>query len=154
MNFSQSFNPFGALTGVLASQIFVLSQLNTMTAGERAVLSGSELVAIQRGELNAVTMAYLILGAVMLVLLLLIIFTKMPKAQDDDKSLDLKATWSLLKKNKNYVWGVLAQFFYVGAQIAVWSFIIRYAMQQLDLDAVIAGGSKSFRKQLLVHYGV
>ena len=43
-----------------------------------------------------------------------------------------------LKKNKTYVWGVVAQFFYVGAQIAVWSFIIRYVMQQLDLDAVIA----------------
>ncbi|WP_298649421.1 L-fucose:H+ symporter permease [uncultured Proteiniphilum sp.] len=138
LNFSQSFNPFGALTGVLASQIFVLSQLNTLTAGERAVLSGSELISIQRGELNAVTMAYLILGAVMLVLLLLIIFTKMPKAQDDDKSLDLKATWGRLKKNKNYIWGVVAQFFYVGAQIAVWSFIIRYAMQQLDFDSVIA----------------
>lgn len=139
LNFSQSFNPFGALTGVLASQIFILSQLNTLTAGERVLLSGPELASIQRGELNAVTMAYLILGAVMLVLLLLIIFTKMPKAQDDDKSLDLKATWGRLKKNKNYIWGVVAQFFYVGAQIAVWSFIIRYAMQQLDLDAVIAG---------------
>ncbi|MDR2816520.1 MAG: L-fucose:H+ symporter permease [Proteiniphilum sp.] len=139
LNFSQSFNPFGALTGVLASQIFVLSQLNTMTAGERGVLSGPELASIQRGELNAVTMAYLILGTVMLVLLLLIIFTKMPKAQDDDKSLDLKATWGRLKKNKNYIWGVVAQFFYVGAQIAVWSFIIRYAMQQLNFDTVIAG---------------
>ena len=138
LNFSQSFNPFGALTGVLASQIFVLSQLNTMTAGERTVLNGDELNAIQRGELNAVTMAYLILGVVMLALLLMIIFTKMPKAQDDDKSLDLKATWSRLKKNKNYIWGVVAQFFYVGAQIAVWSFIIRYAMQQLNFDAVIA----------------
>jgi len=138
LNFSQSFNPFGALTGVLASQIFVLSQLNTMTAGERVLLSGSELASIQRGELNAVTMAYLILGAVMFLLLLLIIFTKMPKAQDDDKSLDLKATWGRLKKNKNYIWGVVAQFFYVGAQIAVWSFIIRYAMQQLDFDGVIA----------------
>ncbi|MDR0574436.1 MAG: L-fucose:H+ symporter permease [Tannerella sp.] len=139
LNFSQSFNPFGALTGVLASQIFVLSQLNTSTAGERAVLSGSELASIQRGELNAVTMAYLILGAVMLALLLLIIFAKMPKAQDDDKSLNLKATWGRLKKNKNYIWGVVAQFFYVGAQIAVWSFIIRYVMQQLDFDAMIAG---------------
>ena len=138
LNFSQSFNPFGALTGVLASQIFVLSQLNTMTAGERVLLSGSELASIQRGELNAVTMAYLILGTVMFLLLLLIIFTKMPKAQDDDKSLDLKATWGRLKKNKNYIWGVVAQFFYVGAQIAVWSFIIRYAMQQLDFDGVIA----------------
>ena len=139
LNFSQSFNPFGALTGVLASQIFVLSQLNTMTAGERALLSEDALNVIQRGELNAVTMAYLILGAVMLVLLLLIFFTRMPKAQDDDKSLDLKGTWSRLKKNKNYIWGVVAQFFYVGAQIAVWSFIIRYAMQQLNFDAVIAG---------------
>ncbi|HCC86344.1 MAG: L-fucose transporter [Proteiniphilum acetatigenes] len=139
LNFSQSFNPFGALTGVLVSQIFVLSQLNTMTAAERDALSGPELVAIQNGELNAVTTAYLILGVVMLALFLLIYFTRMPKAQDDDKSLDLKATWGRLKRNKNYVWGVVAQFFYVGAQIAVWSFIIRYAMQQLNFDGVIAG---------------
>ncbi|MDR1517246.1 MAG: L-fucose:H+ symporter permease [Dysgonamonadaceae bacterium] len=139
LNFSQSFNPFGALTGVMASQIFVLSQLNTMTADERVALNETDLGLIQRGELNAVTTAYLILGAVMLVLFLLILFTKMPKAQDDDKSLNLKATWGRLKKNKNYVWGVVAQFFYVGAQIAVWSFIIRYAMQQLDFDAVIVG---------------
>jgi FHS family L-fucose permease-like MFS transporter len=138
LNFSQSFNPFGALTGVLASQIFVLSQLNTMTAAEREALSELELEAIQNGELNAVTTAYLILGLVMLVLFLLIWFTSMPKAQDEDKSLNLKATWGRLKKNKNYVWGVIAQFFYVGAQIAVWSFIIRYAMQQLNFDAVIA----------------
>ena len=139
LNFSQSFNPFGALTGVLVSQIFVLSQLNTMTAAERDALSGPELVAIQNGELNAVTTAYLILGVVMLALFLLIYFTRMPKAQDEDKSLDLKATWARLKKNKNYLWGVIAQFFYVGAQIAVWSFIIRYAMQQLNFDGVIAG---------------
>ncbi|MEA4916969.1 sugar MFS transporter [Proteiniphilum sp.] len=137
LNFSQSFNPFGALAGALASQIFVLSQLNTLTAGERAHLSESELTTIQNGELNAVTMAYLILGVVMLVVLLLIIFTKMPKAQDDDKSLNLKATWGRLRKNKNYIWGVIAQFFYVGAQIAVWSFMIRYAMHQLDFDSVI-----------------
>ena len=139
LNFSQSFNPFGALTGVLVSQIFVLSQLNTMTAAERNALSGMELINIQNGELNAVTTAYMILGLVMLVLFLLIWFTVMPKAQDEDKSLDLRATWSRLKRNKNYVWGVAAQFFYVGAQIAVWSFIIRYAMQQLGFDAVIAG---------------
>lgn len=139
LNFSQSFNPFGALTGVLVSQIFVLSQLNIMTASERAELSNSELVTIQNVELNAVTAAYMIIGVVMLVLFLLILFTKMPKAQDDDKSLDLKATWGRLKKNKNYIWGIIAQFFYVGAQIAVWSFIIRYVMQQLNFDTVIAG---------------
>lgn len=139
LNFSQSFNPFGALTGVLVSQVFVLSQLNTMSAADRASLGETELQAIQNGELLAVTNAYLILGLVMLVLFLLIFFTRMPQAQDDDKTLHLKATLRRLLKNKNYVWGVVAQFFNIGAQIAVWSFIIRYAIQQLDLDAVIAG---------------
>lgn len=139
LNFSQSFNPFGALTGVFVSQVFVLSQLNTMSAADRTALNETELLSIQKGELLAVTNAYMILGLVMLVLFLLIIFTKMPKAQDDDKTLNLKATFGRLKKNKNYVWGVIAQFFYVGAQIAVWSFIIRYVMQQLNLDAVISG---------------
>ncbi len=139
LNFSQSFNPFGALTGVLVSQVFVLSQLNTMSAADRVALDESALLSIQKGELLAVTNAYLILGAVMLTLFLLILFTRMPKAQDDDKSLNLKATFGRLRKNRNYVWGVVAQFFYVGAQIAVWSFIIRYAMQQLNFDAVIAG---------------
>ncbi len=139
LNFSQSFNPFGALTGVLVSQIFILSQLNTMSAEGRAALSEAELLSIQEGELLAVTNAYLILGLVMLVLFLLILFTRMPKAQDGDKTLNLKATFGRLLKNKNYVWGVVAQFFNIGAQIAVWSFIIRYAMQQLNLDGVIAG---------------
>lgn len=150
LNFSQSFNPFGALTGVLASQIFVLSQLNTMSAAERAALNEADLVNIQNVELNAVTLAYMILGLVMLVLFLLIFFTKMPQAQDDDRSLNLKATFDRLRKNKNYVWGVVAQFFYVGAQIAVWSYIIRYAMQQLQFDAVISGlGSNASQESII-----
>lgn len=138
LNFSQSFNPFGAVTGVLASQIFVLSQLNTMTANERAALTPVELNSIQLGELNAVTTAYLILGIIIFLIFIMILLTKMPKIQDEDKSLNLKATWLRLKKSKNYVWGVVAQFFYVGSQIAVWSFIIRYVMQTLSFDSVIA----------------
>ena len=79
----------------------------------------------------------------MLIILLAIFFTKMPYAREDDKNLDLKGTFRRLIKNKNYVWGVIAQFFYVGAQIAVWSFIIRYAIQQLQLDALVAGLGKN-----------
>src|SRR5690554_205441 len=52
LNFSQSFNPFGALTGVLVSQVFVLSQLNTLSAAERRALQQEELTAIQNLELN------------------------------------------------------------------------------------------------------
>jgi len=138
LNFAQSFNPFGAITGVVISQVFILSQLNTMSAGERAAIPAEELSRIQSGELNAVTMTYMSIGLIMTGILLAIYFTRMPKLKEDDKTLDLRNTFRRLFKNKNYVWAVVAQFFYVGAQIAVWSFIIRYVMQQLQLESVIA----------------
>lgn len=138
LNFAQSFNPFGAIAGAVVSQVFILSQLNTKGAAERAVLPVEELAKIQGAELHAVTTTYVILGGVMLILLLAFLFTRMPNLKEDDKSLDLIPTMRRLLKNKKYVWGVIAQFFYVGAQIAVWSFAIRYAMHQLHFDAVIA----------------
>ena len=138
LNLAQSFNPFGAITGVVISQVFILSKLNTYTAAERVALPPAELAAIQAGELNAVTNTYVILGAVMVALMLAIWLTKMPRLREDGGKIELGATFKRLFKNKNYVWGVAAQFFYVGAQIAVWSFVIRYAMQQLDFDGVVA----------------
>ena len=138
LNLSQAFNPFGAITGVIISQIFILSQLNGMTATERAQLPVEELAAIQGEELNAVTTAYVVLGLVMLVLLLVIRLTKMPNLRENGEKIEFIATLRRLVKNRNYVWGVIAQFFYVGAQIAVWSFVIRYAMVQLNFDGVLA----------------
>jgi FHS family L-fucose permease-like MFS transporter len=139
LNFAQSFNPFGAITGVVISQVFILSQLNRMTAAERATISVEELSKIQGAELNAVTFTYITIGLIMTGLMVAIWLTRMPALKEDDKSLDLRSTFKRLGRNSNYVWGVIAQFFYVGAQIAVWSFIIRYSMQQLKLDSVIEG---------------
>ena len=98
-----------------------------MTATERAQLPAEELAAIQGQELNAVTTAYVVLGLVMLVLLLAIRLTKMPNLSEKGEKIEFGATLRRLIKNKNYVWGVIAQFFNIGAQIAVWSFVIRYA---------------------------
>ncbi len=102
------------------------------------MLPEEELSHIQASELHSVTMTYVILGLIMVALFLAIHFTKMPNLKEDDKKLDFTGTWKRLRKNSNYLWAVVAQFFYVGAQIAVWSFIIRYVMQQLQLDSVIA----------------
>lgn len=143
LNFSQSFNPFGAIAGVVISQIFILSQLNLLTATERAQLPAEELTAIQGEELRAITTTYVVLGIVMLLLLLAIRLTKMPNLREERGKLEFGATFRRLIKNRNYVWGVVAQFFYVGAQIAVWSFVIRYAMQQLEFDAILAGLGES-----------
>ena len=138
LNFAQSFNPFGAITGVVISQVFVLSQLNLFTASERAALPVAELTAIQGAELNAVTTAYMAVGAAMLLILFAIMFTKMPNLKEGGQKLDFAGTFNRLIKNRTYVWSVVAQFFYVGAQIAVWSFVIRYAMQQFQLDEIVA----------------
>lgn len=150
LNLAQSFNPFGAISGVIISQVFILSKLSTMTAADRALLPPEELSRIQGAELNAVTMTYIAVGLVMAVLLFLIYITKMPKLKEDDKTLDFKNTFKRLRKNKNFSWAVVAQFFYVGAQIAVWSFAIRYVMQQLQLDALIADLGKNPEPGLVI----
>jgi len=139
LNLSQSFNPFGALTGAIISQIFVLSQLNTMSESQRNNLSPEQLLSVQLPELNAVTTTYVILGLVILGVLIAIYFTKMPNMKEDDKAIDFKGTWSRLKTNKRYIWSVTAQFLYVGAQVAVWSYTIRYVMHQLNLNEIMAG---------------
>lgn len=138
LNLSQSFNPFGALTGAVISQIFVLSQLNTMDEGQRRALTPQQLVDVQLPELKAVTMTYVVLGLIILSVLVMIYLTKMPNLKEEDKSIDFKGTWNRLRKNKRYVWSVVAQFLYVGAQVAVWSYTIRYVIHQLNLNEIVA----------------
>lgn len=137
LNFAQSFNPFGAITGVLISQIFILSQLNTLDEQAREALSAEDLIAMQGQELHHVTMTYVILGVVMVAILTMIHLTKMPDLKETGK-IDFKGSFKRLMGNKMYIWSVVAQFFYVGAQIAVWSFVIRYAIHALDFNGIIA----------------
>ena len=143
LNLAQSFNPLGSIIGVIISQIFILSELNKASATERSAMATTDLQAIQAGELNAVTMTYVSVGIVLLVLWLLIYFIKMPKASDADSKVNLGPTIKRLLKNKNYVMGVIAQFFYVGAQIGVWSFTIRYAMSNLNLEKIELAAGKT-----------
>jgi fucose permease len=58
-------------------------------------------------------------------------FTKMPKDSEEEATVDVRASLRRLLKNPRYASGVIAQFFNVWAQIGVWSFTIRYVMQEL-----------------------
>jgi FHS family L-fucose permease-like MFS transporter len=136
LNLAQSFNPLGSISGVLISQVFILSELNTAGATERLAMNPEELSMIKAGELNAVTTTYVSIGLLLLVLWVLILITRMPRASDQGTKVDLKATLKRLLHNRSYVMGVIAQFFYVGAQIGVWSFTIRYAMSALNLENI------------------
>ena len=134
LNLAQSFNPVGSITGVLLSKLFILSQLNSADATERAQMSESQLKAIQTEELAAVMGPYVGVAAALAILWILIKVTTMPSASDADSSINFGASFKRLVSNKNYVWAVVAQFFYVGAQIGVWSFTIRFVMQEIDLN--------------------
>lgn len=134
LNFAQSFNPIGSIIGVLLSKFFILSNLNQADAAQRAAMSPEQLQAIQAEELGAVMGPYVGVAFFLLALWLAIAFTKMPKASDEDNNIDFISAFGRLIRRPHYVWAVVAQFFYVGAQIGVWSFTIRYVMQELKLN--------------------
>ncbi|MBD3274499.1 MAG: L-fucose:H+ symporter permease [Candidatus Marinimicrobia bacterium] len=134
LNFAQSFNPIGSITGVLLSKYFILSNLNTASAEERALMTPEQLQAVQAQELNAVMGPYVGVALLLVVLWITIATRDMPAVSQKKVKIDLIPTLKRLWKQKQYVWGVVAQFFYVGAQIGVWSFTIRYVMQELGIN--------------------
>ena len=96
-------------------------------------MGAEQLQQIQSDELAAVMGPYVGVALVLIVLWVAMALMKMPKASDADKG-RLGPTLKRLLRNRNWKWGVVAQFFYVGAQIGVWSFTIRYAMAELNLN--------------------
>jgi FHS family L-fucose permease-like MFS transporter len=134
LNLAQSFNPIGSIFGVFLSKLFILSNLNSADAAERALMSKEQLGAVQTQELSAVMGPYVGVAFVLVLIWIMIAVVKMPKASDAGASLDFLPTFKRLLKNRRYTSGVIAQFFYVGAQIGVWSFTIRYVMQELNIN--------------------
>lgn len=138
LNLAQSFNPIGSIMGVVISKIWILSELRQLSAEQRAALPPEELRRIQLDELEAVMGPYVTVAIGLIVIWILIAICKMPNSSDqgdgEDKSLNLGSTLWRLTKNPRYMTGVVAQFFYVGAQIGVWSFTIRYVMKELNLN--------------------
>ncbi len=133
LNFAQSFNPIGSIFGVLLSKYFILSNLNLASAEERAVMGAEQLNEIQAAELNAVMGPYVAVAFLLMAIWIAIALIKMPTASDRSGKLDLIPTLKRLIRIRHYRWGIMAQFFYVGAQIGVWSYTIRYVMQELSI---------------------
>ncbi|MDR0756462.1 MAG: L-fucose:H+ symporter permease [Tannerella sp.] len=167
LNFAQAFNPMGSITGMfIASQIIlkkleendhnaleILKQTNaTLAAGIDAGkpyaeevrqalqdVAPSALKSVQETDLSIVSGPYLILGVVVLAFFLFFFFTRLPRiAADKDKTYSLKRTVDMLFRNKCYLWSVVAQTFYVGVQIMVWTFIIQYADKELGMPKSVA----------------
>ncbi|MCQ2162216.1 MAG: L-fucose:H+ symporter permease [Bacteroidales bacterium] len=143
LNLAQTFNPMGSLSGMAVASFVVLpSLLSDQHRDAAGVNHFAELDAATKGlervqDLATIRNAYVVLGIVVLVVLLVIALTKMPNTVDTARKLNTKDTLSRLWHNTVYREGVLAQVFYVGAQIMVWTFIIQYA-DNLGIDKATA----------------
>ncbi|MBQ5741556.1 MAG: L-fucose:H+ symporter permease [Bacteroidaceae bacterium] len=143
LNLAQSFNPMGSLSGMAVASLIMLPQLwsdKRNEAGEIIfhTLSEAEKAEIRLHDLAVIRDPYVMLGIVVLLIFIVIALKKMPLVSTNDERQDsAKNTLQRLSKNVVYREGVVAQMFYVAAQIMVWTFIIHYA-DNLGIDKATA----------------
>ncbi len=140
LNLAQAFNPMGSLLGMFVAQQFILERLNPASSAERGALDAADLMAMTASDLGIIRTPYVAIAFVLMVVFAAIALTKMPHTPSVSKAGDLGSTLKRLMANANYKGGVIAQAFYVGAQIMCWTFIIHYAEKELGMDAATAQG--------------
>jgi len=124
LNFAQSFNGLGASLAPYLGGIFILSGIEH-SKSELASMSANQLNQYLQSEADAVKIPYLVISILVLGVAALIYFTTMPEVPVEEKEIETGVRKAL--KHSQLRWGVVAQFFYVGAQVCVTSFFIRFA---------------------------
>ncbi|EFB8546636.1 L-fucose:H+ symporter permease [Escherichia coli] len=135
LNLAQTFNSFGAIIAVVFGQSLILSNVPHQSQDVLDKMSPEQLSAYKHSLVLSVQTPYMIIVAIVLLVALLIMLTKFPALQSDNHS-DAKqgsfsASLSRLARIRHWRWAVLAQFCYVGAQTACWSYLIRYAVEEI-----------------------
>ena len=143
LNLAQAFNPIGSLMGMFVASSFVLANLHSDTKEVREIgfsnLDEMTKLSIREHDLDIIRNPYVALGCVVLLVFIIIaIFVKNDDRKEESQTTSSsKGTLKRLFSNKVYRSGVLTQFFYVAAQIMVWTFIIQYA-DRLGIDKATA----------------
>ena len=141
LNFSQAFNPFGSIAGVLIGTVFIFSGIELSPQQVAAMKAAGQYDAYLQQETMRVIEPYLALGAVVFLWALLIIRTRFPKVAEEAETgaARQKGRFRDLFQHRHFVTGVLAQFFYVGAQVGTWSYFIQYVQDYTHQPEKIAG---------------
>ncbi len=141
LNFSQAFNPLGSISGVLIGTIFIFSNVELSPAQVTALKAAGQYPAVLHSETMRVIAPYLILGAVVLIWAILILFTRFPRVGEEtnpDGTADRGSFFELFRY-PHFLFAVLAQFFYVGAQVGTWSYFISYVEDYAHQTDKVAG---------------
>jgi len=133
LNFAQSFNGVGAFVAPLIGGKFILSGVEHTKEELNQMAANGTLNAYLQSEADTVKIPYLIIAAVVVIVTIGFLLTKLPEVKESD-SADAHTGFSLKVLRHSHVrWAVFAQFFYVGAQVGVGSFFIRFSKQVMDL---------------------
>nr|WP_233267476.1 L-fucose:H+ symporter permease [Paraglaciecola sp. L3A3] len=170
LNLAQAFNPIGSLTGMFVASTLILNKLQVEEFRQAEKLAHPEYKdmlpsmvdgkltqalhdfaaadpvahqAMQAADLITVRGPYVAIATIVTILFFVYLFFKLPKTMSQQNPLtlgELKETFIRLKNNNRYIEGVIAQAFYVGAQIMCWTFIIHYGMTVVGLTSAEAQG--------------
>ncbi len=140
LNFSQAFNPLGAITAALVGTIFIFSGVELTPDQIAARQAQHSYEAYLRSETLRVIEPYLVIGAVALVWALLIFRTKFPSIESEhENDAGDHGHFRELFRYPHFLLAVVAQFFYVGAQVGTWSYFISYVQEYAHQPEKVAG---------------
>ena len=144
LNFSQAFNPLGAMTGAFVGSQFIFSGIEHSQTQVETMKTAGVYQDYLHTEILRVIPPYMIIGVIILVWAFLIWKVKFPaetdnKVKSKDKTDDGHGHIGKLLKYPHFINGVVAQFFYVGAQVGTWSFTIQYVKDYIQVPEKDAG---------------
>lgn len=142
LNLAQAFNPIGALAGMYVAMQYVQARMNPMDSATRMALPEEQFNLIKTHDLEVLIQPYIFIGAVVIVLLVAIRLMKMPMDGDTRSKKSLATALRELARVKNYREGVIAQFFYIGAQVMCWTFIIQYGTRVFMAEGMDERGAE------------
>ncbi len=147
LNFAQSFNPPGTIAGVLIGTWFIFSGVDATPAQVSAMKAQGTYVSYLHTEILRVVPTYVVLGCCVMILAVFLSRARFPKSLDSNEyegypsqvSEPRGGTYGRLFRNRSLIWAITAMFFYVGAQVSIWSNLIPYLRAYTTLGDRSAG---------------
>jgi FHS family L-fucose permease-like MFS transporter len=142
LNFSQAFNPFGAITGALVGTVFIFSGFEPNEVQIAGMKTEGTYEAFINEELWRIVPPYIVLAGVVFLLATFMMRTKFPNPAEGrsiNNKNETKGKFSELFKYPHFIKAVVAQFLYVGAQVGTWSYFIQYVQDYTGRNEKLAG---------------
>jgi len=133
LNLAASFNGLAAMVAPIVGSLFILSG-KSFTPEQMAAMPEAEKLSYLAEEAAAVKMPYIVLGTILILVAILFYFMHLPSMKPEHTEVEVKPGFFSVLKHRHLSWAVVAQFFYVGAQVCVTSFFIRMAEQGANMD--------------------